>query len=270
MLKHTLGRRGLQYLLGYFVILGFAHSWTYHRRSAERSIRTTHLQASLTEAKLQALKMQLNPHFLFNSLHAISTLIHKDPPAADEMLTLLADLLRASLNESATHEVPLVEEIDFVRRYLAIEQIRFGDRLLSHLQIDPEAKDAWVPLLILQPLVENAFHHGLAKRAAAGRVSIRARREGDRLKLSVLDDGPKISDEAIAGIAYGVGLSNIRDRLMALYGEDHEIRIRPGMEFGVQVTLVLPFHEAPVFSSPEDVSGNTVTHNTGRRRASCH
>jgi LytS/YehU family sensor histidine kinase len=182
--------------------------------------------------------MQLNPHFLFNSLHSVSALMHRDVELADRMLTQLGDLLRAALANSNTQEVPLRQELDFLLRYLEIEQTRFGDRLAVTMEIAPETLDAWVPNLILQPLVENAIRHGIEPHAKPGRIELRAHRQDGVLALEVCDTGPGLRG---APATEGIGLSNTRARLRELYGAAHHFQLQDGSDGGLRVRLSIPF-----------------------------
>jgi LytS/YehU family sensor histidine kinase len=185
--------------------------------------------------------MQLNPHFLFNTLHAISALMHKDVEAADRMLTRLSDLLRLALDSSDTQEVPLRDELAFLERYLEIEQTRFGERLKVKMDIGPETGAALVPSLILQPLVENAIRHGIEPQALAGVVRLSACCEGDRLRLRVSDNGVGLRGQPVTE---GVGLSNTRARLQQLYGTAHQFELSNGSDGGLAVDIVMPLRRA--------------------------
>jgi LytS/YehU family sensor histidine kinase len=176
------------------------------------------LESLLHQAQLQALRNQLNPHFLFNVLHSIAELVHTNPKLAEQLIVRLGELLRQVLNSSTLQEVPLADELALVRGYVEIEQMRLGDRLRVQWEIDPEELQARVPSLILQPLVENAIQHGIAATGQAGVVTIRARRHGGFLQLQVHDTGPGINQAAPAR-AEGIGLSNTRARLERLYGD---------------------------------------------------
>src|SRR5688500_11522271 len=225
--------------LTYGVLLLAYYAFRYYRLYRERELRASQLEAGLAHARLEALRMQLHPHFLFNTLNSISTLMHRDVEAADDMLSALSDLLRVALDRSAVQETPLNDELDFLRRYLDIEQIRFGGRLRVEMDIPPECLDALVPNLLLQPLVENAVRHGVASRLEGGIVAVRARRESDRLELAVTDDGPGVA--ANAPIVEGVGLSNTADRLQQLHGEQQSVRIDSSPGGGFTVTVSFPF-----------------------------
>ena len=226
----------------YWAIVGVSHSIEYYRRYRERELRTAELETGLAQARLQALQMQLNPHFLFNTLHSISSLMHKDVEAADRMISRFGDLLRLALENTDSHEVPLAEELGFLKSYLEIEQTRFGDRLSVGMDIAPEALDARVPNLVLQPLVENAIQHGIEPHARPGRIELRARRENGNLLLQVRDNGDGLSDPAQA--VGGVGVSNTRARLEHLYGKDHRFEFSNGESGGLLVSVVIPFRPA--------------------------
>lgn len=228
-------------LLTYWAIVGGSHAFGYYQRYRERELRASQLEARLAQSQLQVLKMQLHPHFLFNTLHAISALMHRDVEAADRMTTLLSDLLRLTIESAGVQEVPLRQEMEFLERYLEIQQTRFSDRLRVDVEIDPATLDAWVPNLILQPLVENAIRHGIASRAAAGRVEIRSRHIGGMLELEVRDDGPGLPEGEEGGWKEGVGLSNTRARLAQLYGRAHRFELANAPGGGLQVTLAIPF-----------------------------
>jgi signal transduction histidine kinase len=226
-------------LLIYWVIVAVSQAFDYYNKYRERELRASELEKRLAQAKLQALQMQLNPHFLFNTLHSISSLMHKDVEAADRMIMRLGDLLRAALESSDTQEVDLRQELDFLKRYLEIEQTRFGERLMIKMDIAPETLDAQVPNLILQPLVENAIRHGIEPRSRRGCIELRAHREQDVLALEVSDNGVGLPDGH--SVDEGVGLSNTRARLRELYGEGHRFELRRGSSGGLLVQLTIPF-----------------------------
>ena len=224
-------------VLLYWIVAGGSWLLAYYRRSRERDMRAARLEARLAQAELQVLKMQLHPHFLFNTLHAISALVHEDPEAADRMLSQLGDLLRTTLAASEAQEVPLGRELEFIDRYLEIERQRLGDRLRVDRDIDRAALESLVPSLLLQPLIENAIRHGIAPSAAGGTIRIQARCESGALRLQISDDGEGCDP---AGLQPGLGLANTRARLAQLYGAAHRFTITGAAGAGVQVDLTLP------------------------------
>lgn len=227
----------------YFALVGIQHATAWLERAREREAQAARLAAQLSEARLAALRMQLHPHFLFNSLNAITVLVRDgDTAGASRMLELLSDILRQVLGSDGGHEIALSQEMEFVERYLAIEQVRFSDRLQVRIEIDPALAGAAVPRFLLQPLVENAVRHGIASQTETGLLEIAASREGDELVLTIRDNGPGLgSVEKPPGV--GVGLANTRARLAELYGENGKLEIEnaPG---GVIATVRLPWHEA--------------------------
>ena len=202
------------------------------------------LSAQLAQAQLQALRTQLHPHFLFNTLNGIATLVHRDPQAADQMIARLSALLRLTLEGVGVQEVPLAKEIDFLTSYLEIEKVRFGDRLTVEMQIAPEVLGARTPYLILQPLVENAIRHGIAPRAQPGRIEIRAASENGFLVLEVRDNGPGLAGGSETLTRWGMGLSKTRSRLEKLYGEHQRFEMKNGINGGLVVSLNFPFQTA--------------------------
>lgn len=228
----------------YLIVVVAAHALAFYRRAQERERHAIALSAGLNRAKLDALRLQLQPHFLFNALNAISTLVHRDAKAADELIGDLGELLRLSL-QTAEHEVPLAREFDLLERYLAIEQARLGDRLRVVRDVDPAALDAMVPTFVLQPLVENAIRHGVEPRLAPGTVTIRARRIGDRVHLTVNDDGVGLFASRRSGGGRGIGVSNTEARLHALHGESAKLVLSAAARGGVDVQIVLPYSVKP-------------------------
>jgi signal transduction histidine kinase len=236
----------------YFALVGIQHSFFYFAQARERETQAARLAAQLSEARLAALRMQLNPHFLFNSLNAITVLVRDGNTGdASRMLELLSGVLRQVLQTDRGHETALAEELDFLERYLAIEQVRFSDRLRPRFEIDASIARAAVPRFLLQPLVENALRHGIARRGAAGLVEIAGRREGEQLVLTVRDDGP-----GLGTMTEGVGLSNTRQRLAALYGEHASLEIANADGGGAIATVRLPYHEAAEARPPESGGGD--------------
>lgn len=243
MFHWTLARSFYFNLLVYWIIVGASHAFSLYRELQDRELRAMELEKLLVQSRLETLQAQLNPHFLFNTLHAISALMHTDVEAADRMISRLSDLLRMALERTDTQEVPLRREVDFLQKYLDIEQIRFGPRLQVELDIEPEVWEALVPSLILQPLVENAIRHGLEPRARAGRIVVSARQADGRLHLEVRDDGVGLRQER--PVQEGVGLSNTRARLQHLYGPAHQFGLRNLEGGGLAVTLSFPLRRQP-------------------------
>jgi len=214
----------------YFAVLGCVYAFTYFVEAQKR-------EAQLAEARLAALRTQLHPHFLFNSLNAVTVLVReKNTAAATRMLELLSDVLRQVLRADARDRIPLAEELQFLEQYLAIEQVRFSDRLRVEWSIEDRAREVLVPNFVLQPLVENAIKHGIAKRAEAGRIAITARIEGHRLELIVRDDGVGMSES----VSEGVGLTNTRERLRTMYGDAAALTINSVPEGGTEVVVRIP------------------------------
>lgn len=224
----------------YMVVVGVYYAFDYYQKYRARDLRALELEGRLTQAELQNLKMQLHPHFLFNTLHTISILMTKDTGAANRVLVRLSDLLRMALDNVSTHEVSLKEELDFLAPYLEIEQTRFEDRLTVRMKIEPGVLDARVPNLILQPLVENAIRHGVAPLLTPGTIEISARRENGNLRLEVRDNGSGLPNSN-QHIREGVGLSNTRARLVKLYSRDQKFEMGNAPGGGLLVTIVIPF-----------------------------
>jgi two-component system, LytTR family, sensor kinase len=231
--------RYIFYLVVFLLVLGVSHALDFYRRFRERELHASQLEAQLVRAELQVLKMQLHPHFLFNTLNAISALIHQDVELADRMIARLGELLRRTLENTGTHEVPLRQEVEFIKPYLEIEKARLGPRLEVRFDLDPAALGAKVPNLILQPLVENAIRHGVAPRAEPGRIEIAARLENSFLRLTVRDNGRGLA----SNYSEGVGVSNTRARLQQLYGAAQSLVMRNEPGGGLVVTVTIPFRE---------------------------
>src|SRR5215210_7553725 len=232
-------------LLVYWIIVVVSHAADYYQRYREGELRAS-------QAQLQALKMQLHPHFLFNALHSISALVHTDPEAADKMIARLGDFLRLTLESSAAQVVPLSQELEFLNCYLEIERTRFRDRLTTQIEAEPQVLDCRVPNLILQPIVENAIRHGVSQRSAHGHVEVRAARAGSSLRLEVRDNGRGLPEgaEACRSKQGGVGLANTRARLQQLYGGDYRFEISNAPAGGAVVTLELPLHGSTAEPAP--------------------
>ena len=234
----------------YFAVLGVEHATYYFAEAREREVAAARLSSQLAEARLGALRSQLHPHFLFNSLNAITVLVRdQDTRTASRMLEQLGDILRQVLQADPAHEAPLAEEIGFLERYLAIEQVRFSDRLRTVFRIPPELARAAVPSFVLQPLVENALVHGLARRTEGGTLTIAARRDGNDLVLEVTNDGPALESQA-PGARTGLGLANTRERLATMYGPRGALTLADLPGGGVVTTVRLPYHEAAAQTPP--------------------
>jgi two-component system, LytTR family, sensor kinase len=227
-------------MMTYWTIVGLSHAVLYYRESKDRALRTAQLETRLVEAQLKTLQQQLHPHFLFNTLHAISVLMHRDVEAADRTLMRLSDLLRLTLENIGQQEIPLQAELDFLAKYIQIEQTRFADRLVVRFEVQPETLDTLVPNLILQPLVENAIKHGVAKKTGPGHIDISARREGDKLRMEVRDDGVGLSEDALTALQKGIGVSTTRARLQHLFGADCRFEFHR-QTTGLSVVVVIPW-----------------------------
>ena len=226
----------------FWVILGIGAAFEYYAKFRERELRASQLESRLAQAQLEVLRMQLQPHFLFNTLHTISAFMQEgEIEDADRMISRLSDLLRLALESGGVQEVPLRQEMDFLRRYLEIQQIRFQDQLRMRLDVPDELLDAAVPTLILQPLVENAIKHGVTRRASGGEVAVTVERDDGRLRFLVEDDGPGLDPHtARSRGGSGVGLANTRARLEQLYGSDHRFVAGPREHGGTVVELSIP------------------------------
>lgn len=233
-----------QSLLVYIGTLIAGHALEYYRQLQDGKTRAAELASQLAQAQLAALKMQIHPHFLFNTLNSIAALLHKDVETADRMIARLSDFLRLTLNSSETSVVRLEQELEFLKTYLEIEKIRFQHRLKVNLRISPETLDARVPNLILQPLIENAIQHGIARQTSVGHLDIEARREADRLLIRIEDNGPGLNGNRNRKrkSGDGVGLSNTRARLKQFYESDFQFEIKDkANENGTVVDLNVPY-----------------------------
>jgi LytS/YehU family sensor histidine kinase len=238
--------------LFYGLILGIGSALDYYRQFRERQLRASQLEAQLAQAELQMLKMQLHPHFLFNTLNGITGLVRdNDNAAAVQMLVGLSDLLRQTLDNAGKQEVRLSEELEWLELYLKLQQIRFSDRLQVSINAAPETLDALVPNLITQPLVENAIRHGLGPRARPGLVSLSAQRINTHLELSVCDDGVGLPEGWRLSGSKGVGLLNTKARLQQLYGSDFALDVRNREHGGVEALLTIPLHLVSAFDDDE-------------------
>ncbi|HLY43243.1 MAG TPA: histidine kinase [Terracidiphilus sp.] len=225
----------------YWLILGAWQAYHYYDHYITGELRLERLEKNLSEARLNALRMQLEPHFLFNALNTISSQLERDPKLARAMIEHLGDLLRLSLESKEKQEIPLAEEMAFLEHYLAIQKIRFGDHLRIETQIEPEVKYASVPCLFVQPLVENAIRHGISRRASGGTVIVSAHRAGDRLDIRVLDDGVGLPAGWTLENSSGVGLSVTRQRVAGLYPDGETcFAVSPRASGGTEVEISLP------------------------------
>jgi two-component system, LytTR family, sensor kinase len=241
-------------VLIYAMIVAVTHAMTYLRRSREEKQRAWQLEARLALARLETLQVQLQPHFLFNTLNTVSELIHERPEAAEAMTIRLADLLRLTLDGAAQQTVRLIDELGYVGKYLEIEQVRFEDRLSVRWLIEKETHAAIVPRLFLQPLVENAVRHGVSRVSRRGLIEVSARRVDGLLMIQVRDNGFGLRDPRAECRTGGVGLENTRARLEQLYGAAASLTLRAGDEQGVVATVILPFKTA----NPSAVSISTL------------
>lgn len=233
-------------VLRYSLISVAYQAWAYHRVVRERDSQAARLKIDLAEAKLATLEGRLRPHFLFNTLNAIAALIREDPNAAEAMVGQLSDLLRASIKADPMREVTLDDELVLVDQYLSIEHTRFHDRLDATIHATAAARSAFVPHLILQPLVENAVRHGIAPRESGGRMWVNADQIGDRLVITVEDDGVGLGNAPLSQAGNGVGLGSVRARLEHLYGRDQKLDVEARRPAGTKVRIELPYRSAEV------------------------
>ena len=232
-------------LLVYGAVIGVCYALDYYRKYREREIFATRLEAQLAQAQLDSLRMQLHPHFLFNTLNSIAGLVRDNRnQAAVSMLVGLSDLLRHTLEYSDRHEVELRQELNFIKLYLSIQEMRFSDRLRLEFDIDPATAKAMVPNLILQPLTENALRHGIGRSAASGLVGISSAVDNGNLRLTVYDNGAGLPDDWQLKGSAGIGLANTAARLQQLYNNNHQFDIRNRNGGGVEVVVVMPLRIA--------------------------
>jgi signal transduction histidine kinase len=239
--SHVMLHQGLIIYAGTLIA---GHAFEYYRQLQAGKTRTAELASQLAQAQLAALKMQIHPHFLFNTLNSIAALLHKDVETADRMIARLSDFLRLTLNSSETSVVKLEQELEFLKTYLEIEKIRFQNKLAVNLKIAPDALDAQVPNLILQPLIENAIRHGIAKQTAIGQLNVEARREGERLLIKIEDNGPGLNGNGNRRkkSGEGLGLANTRARLKQFYDDDFQFEIKDKSNGdGTIVNLNVPY-----------------------------
>jgi two-component system LytT family sensor kinase len=221
------------------------HALLYYQSFRASELAQSSLKTQLAQAQLRALKMQLHPHFLFNTLHSISSLVLEDPPKANSMIARLGDFLRLTVENSEQQLVTLKEETEFLRCYLDIEQVRFGDRLTVAFDLEPQTLSAQVPHLILQPVVENAIQHAIAPRSLRGHINIEAKRLNSVLRVAISDNGPGINSNANLPAKKCVGLTNVRTRLQQIYGPDFRFELMNGSEGGLTALMEIPFEREP-------------------------
>jgi two-component system LytT family sensor kinase len=252
-------------MMTYWAIVGLSHALLYYRESRDRALRASQLETRLVEAQLKTLQQQLHPHFLFNTLNAISALMHRDVAAADRTLVRLSDLLRLTLERLGAQEVTLEEELEFLGKYLDIERTRFADRLVVRFEIEPETLQAFVPTLLLQPLVENAIKHGVARKAGAGHIDVTAKRDHDKLWIEIRDDGVGLSEDALTALHKGIGVSTTRARLQHQFGADFRFEFHR-LAQGVAVVVAVPWRDKPPVET-EDARAASQIHGARSIRA---
>ncbi|HZS08643.1 MAG TPA: histidine kinase [Blastocatellia bacterium] len=238
-------------LITYWVIAGTSHAAEYYRRYRDRELKASQLEIQLAQAQLQALRMQIHPHFLFNALNSISALIDEDHKAAGRMVSRLGKFLRLTLQNATAQTVPLRRELEFIRSYLEIEQVRFEDRLAVEVRIEPDALGADVPCLILQPIIENAVRHGIAPLETGGKIEVHACRRDAMLRVQVKDNGPGLAAGADGIPANGIGLRNTQLRLRTLYGDAQRFEVANAPDGGLVVTMEFPLRREESFAAPE-------------------
>lgn len=249
----ALGKGVALNILTYWALLGLAQGLRFYRENNHRQLRETKLQAQLAKAQLQVLQMQLHPHFLFNTLHAIGTLIHEDPVSAEKMLLNLGELLRVFLEQESTQQISLQRELHLVELYLSIQRIRFRSRLSVESAIDPETLHGAIPSLILQPVVENAIVHGIAKNPGSDVIEIRSTRQRDLLVVEVSNSNSSLRDDVRDdGLGWGIGLSNIQQRLKQLYNGASTLTLQARSPRGVICRISVPFANATSAPSAEE------------------
>ena len=239
-LAHYFRQHVQLYLLTYWALVAVAHFYRIHDRARERQLRAARLEAQLSAARLQALRSQLQPHFLFNTLHAAVALVHENPDAVEDILVRLSTLLRASLTELHVQEVPLQKELEFLECYIGIQQRRFGERLRVDVHFAPSVLDCAVPSLVLQPLVENAIRHGIGTHKESDVVTVNASQEGGQLVLEIINRSSELHEAPEQLMARGVGLANTRARLRQLHGHRQTMQLLNLQPRGVCVRLTLP------------------------------
>lgn len=235
-----------------YVIRKIIRARERERQAAKLAVEKAQLEMNLRQAELDVLRMRLNPHFLFNTLQNISVLVTHDPETAGRMLTRLGDLLRAAFRRDVQPESALCAEIELTKAYLEVEKMRFDDRLSIMVDMDPAAKEALVPVLLLQPLVENAIKHGLQCMKGVGRIWLSSVKAGKQLILTIADNGAGLPAATLEGIELGVGLGTTRERLRRMYPDNHEFAVRRLPQGGTEVRIALPYRVAGNFAQTRD------------------
>lgn len=241
--RQFLGQHGATGMLTCWTLFAIQQAMQFQQEKTRREVEASRLASELAQSRLQVLRTQLQPHFLFNTMHAIATLLHEDALSAEAMLLRLSDLLRAFLEECQGQEIALRQELVLLDLYLGIQRTRFKDRLATRIYIAPETLDIAVPSLILQPIVENAIHHGIGKRVGEDCIEIESRREGDSLCIEVRNRNSTLASTDTPAPGHGIGLSNTALRLRELYGEQARVRLDMVWPEGVVCRLWLPFRE---------------------------
>lgn len=245
-IRHYFAQHSQLSMLTYWLVVGGTLFNDARERVRESTLRSTKLETQLSNARLEVLRRQLHPHFLFNTLQAATTFVHDDPDLAEEVLVRLSDLLRVSLYESQQHEIPLRRELSILEHYMSIQECRFRDRLRFDVQADSDALSCLVPSLLLQPLVENAVRHGVEQHRASDTVTVRARRDGDRLRLSVSNAVGALNGRTALAASGGFGVAGTIERLEQQYGAGHAFfQLRDQRPAGVRAEVVIPLRVAP-------------------------
>jgi two-component system LytT family sensor kinase len=249
---NTLSPKNFFNVLICWFIIAIIIAWQYYQQSKERQLYATQIKNQLIEAHLKTLQMQLQPHFLFNTLNSISSLLYDNVKAADEMINNLSTLLRMTLDKIGIQETTLQDEIELAQSYLDIEQVRFQDRLSVHYDIEKQVLKAMVPSLLLQPIVENSIRHGISKQAGKGTINIKAQSNHNRVELSVMNDGPVVETSKNSPTIEGFGLGVTRQRLEHMYGKSFELTMYHGLRGGTIVTIIVPYTEKPFLQTKHD------------------
>ena len=238
-------------LFMYGIALSIVSALVWQRRLRAAEVDAARLETALAQTEIKLLKAELDPHFVFNTLHTISALVHRDPAAADRMICRLSDFLRLSLASTGALEVSLQQELAHLRSYMDVQMVRFRGRLTLAVDVPPELLSCQVPNLLLQPLIENVVKHAVAKGWKPVHAAVQARRRGERLEIEIADDGPGLGTAAPEGRREGIGLTNTRARLRKLYGEAHRLTLEDRSEGGSRVLVELPYREGAI-KTPAD------------------